>query len=70
MARISNLSAKLAQLTSYHEAKSLKLLKLPLENIGYKNFHFSIKITPLDLTKIWQHNDCTVVKPEIQKSLV
>ena len=60
----SNLPAKLARLTSYHEAKPLKLLKLPLKNVGYKkNFHFSIKITPLDLTKIRQHNDCTVVKP-------
>ena len=36
--------------------------------MGYKNFHFSIKITPLDLTKIRKHKDCTVVKPEIQKS--
>ena len=35
-----------------------------------KFFHFSIKITPLDLTKIRQHKDCTVVKPEIQKSPV
>ena len=38
--------------------------------MGYKNFHFYIKIIPLDLTKIQQHNDCTVVKPEIQKSPV
>ena len=38
--------------------------------MGYKNFHFSIKITPLDLTKIRQHNDYAVVKPEIQKSPV
>ena len=66
----SNLPAKLARLTSYHEAKPLKLLKLPLKNVGYKKFfHLSIKITPLDLTKIRQHNDCTMVKPEIQNHL-
>ena len=38
--------------------------------MGYKIFHFSIKITPLDLTKMRQHNDYMVVKPEIQKSPV
>ena len=38
--------------------------------MGYKFFHFSIKITPLDFSKIRQHNDCTVVKPKIQKSPV
>ena len=65
----SNLLAKLARLTSYHEAKPLKLLKLSLENVGYKNFHFSIKITPLDLTIIRQHNGCTVVKSEKQNHL-
>ena len=65
----NNLPAKLARLTSYHEAKPLKLLKLSLENVGYKNFHFSIKITPLDFSKIRQHNDCTVVKPKIQNHL-
>ena len=65
----SNLLAKLARLTSYHEAKPLKMLKLPLKNVGKFFFHFSIKITPLDLTKIRQHNDCTVVKPEIQNHL-
>ena len=37
--------------------------------MGYKFFHFSIKITPLDLTKIRQHKDCTVVKPKIQNHL-
>ena len=38
--------------------------------MGYKNFHFSTKIITLDLTKIRQHNGCTMIKPEIQKSLV
>ena len=38
--------------------------------MGYKIFHFSIKTTHLDLTKIQQHNDCTVVKPKIKKSHV
>ena len=66
----SNLSPKLTRLTSYHEAKPLKLLKLYLENMSYKIFHFSIKITPLDFSKIRQHNDYTVVKPKIQKSRI
>ena len=65
----SNFPAKLARLTSYHEAKPLKLLKLYLENVVYKIFHFSIKITLLNLTKIRQHNDCTVVNPKIQNHL-
>ena len=38
--------------------------------MSYKIFHFSIKITHLDLTKIRQHTDCMVVKSEIQKSPV
>ena len=50
--------------------KPLKLLKLYLENMGYKIFHFSIIITPLNFSKIRQHNYCTVVKPKIQKSHV
>ena len=69
----SNLQAKLARLTSYHESKPLKLLKLSLENVDYKNLHFFfffIKITTLDFTKIRQHNGCMVVKLEIQKSPV
>ena len=40
-----------------------------MENMGYKIFYFSIKITPLELTKIWQHKDCTVVKPKMQNFL-
>ena len=40
----SNLPAKLARLISCHEAKPLKLLKLPLKNVGYKkNFTFLLK---------------------------
>ena len=42
----SNLPAKLARLTSYHEAKPLKLLKTACGNVDKKNFHLSIKITP------------------------
>ena len=34
------LPAKLARLKNYHEAKPLKLLKLSLENMGYKIFTF------------------------------
>ena len=41
---------KLTRLTNDHESKSLKLLKLSLENVGYKILY--LKITPLDLTKI------------------